>query len=122
MPRFVVAPGAASDIENILSYTFSVHGEAAALRYEALLVRAIVDVAAEPSRPGVHARDEIAPSVLTYHLANSRENVDEVVGRVRRPRHFLLFRLRDDSAVEIGRILHDSMDIALHLPDAYRQA
>jgi toxin ParE1/3/4 len=34
------------------------------------------------------------------------------------PRHFLIFRLRRDSAVEIVRVLHDSMDLARHLPPA----
>jgi toxin ParE1/3/4 len=120
MPRFVLSPSALRDIEDILSHTFEVHGDAAVLRYEALLVRAIADVAAAPDRAGVHARKEIAAAARTYHLANSRQNVDREIGRVRRPRHFILFRLRDDGAIEIGRVLHESMDLARHLPDAYR--
>ncbi|MGD9636953.1 MAG: type II toxin-antitoxin system RelE/ParE family toxin [Pirellulales bacterium] len=120
MPRFVVSPSAAADIEDILAHTLRVHGEAALLRYEALLVRAIADVAAAPDRPGVHTREEIASAARTYHLANSCENVDREIGRVKRPRHFLLFRLRGDGTIEIGRVLHESMDLARHLPDAYR--
>jgi len=35
-------------------------------------------------------------------------------------RHFLLYRTRPDGRVEIGRVLHDSMDLERHLPDNYR--
>lgn len=120
MPGFVIAPSAANDIEAILSHTLEVHGEAAMLRYQALLVKAIADVAAAPARPGVHKRDEIVSSGRTYHLANSRQSVSREAGRVKRPRHFLLFRVRADGAIEIGRVLHETMDLARHLPEAYR--
>ncbi len=120
MPRFVIAPAAAADIESILGWSDEHFGESGRLRYEALLVQAIFDLAEQPERPGVHCRPEIAKRAGTYHLLNSRDRVAAALGRVKQPRHFLLFRVRADGAVEIGRVLHDSMDLAQHLPDEYR--
>jgi toxin ParE1/3/4 len=116
MPRFILAPSAASDIEAILAWSFEEFGAEAARRYEALIVRAIADVVASPDRPGVHVRDEIVRSARTYHLAHSRQNVANKSLRVKRPRHFLLFRVGDGGVTEIARVLHDSMDLPQHLP------
>jgi toxin ParE1/3/4 len=85
-----------------------------------LLVRAILDVASDPDLPGSSRRPEIAATARTYHLIHSRNHVATKVGRVKRPRHFLLYRTRPDGIVEIGRVLHESMDLAKHLPDEYR--
>ncbi len=119
MPRLVVSPTAQRDIESILVWTHEHFGLQGRLRYEALLVRAILDVAADPGRTGSHTRPEIAPAARTYHLWHSRDRVESTSDRVRRPRHFLLYRTRDDGQVEIGRVLHDGMDLAQHLPNNY---
>lgn len=87
----------------------------ARLRYEALLEHAILDVAEEPERIESRARPEIGPSVRTYHLSHSRNRIGRSEVRIRRPRHFLLYRVSSDR-VEIGRILHESMDLARHVP------
>ncbi len=116
MTRFTLSPAAERDIVSILEWTHEHFGEQARLRYEALLVQAMVDVSDEPQRMGSAARQDISSSVMTYHLWNSRKNVEGVVGRVRRPRHFLVFRMTSDGRIEIGRVLHDSMDISSHLP------
>jgi toxin ParE1/3/4 len=120
MPRYVISPAARRDIDSILTRTCEQFGESAGLRYEALLAQAIVDVAADPNLPGSHGRSEIAVSARTYHLAHSRNHISAEVGRVRRPRHFLLYRTRSDRRVEIGRVLHDAVDLARHLPDEYQ--
>jgi toxin ParE1/3/4 len=41
---------------------------------------------------------------------------------VRNPRHFLIYRRRHDhtTVIDILRILHDSRDLARHLPEEYR--
>jgi toxin ParE1/3/4 len=107
-------------MEAVLSWTQVEWGEQASLRYEALLVQAIMDAATNPDLPGSSRRPEIAASARTYHLTHSRNHVATKVGRVKRPRHFLLYRTRPDGTVEIGRVLHESMDIAKHLPDEFR--
>lgn len=120
MPRYVISPAAERDIESILAWTHEHFGSEGRLRYEALIVRAILDVTDHPGRAGSRTRPEIASAARTYHLRHSRDRVDAAIGRVRRPRHFLLFRIRDDGRVEIGRVLHERMDFARHLPEDYR--
>jgi toxin ParE1/3/4 len=118
--RLFIAPAAEQDMEAVLRWTHDEWGEQARLRYEALLVRAIIDAATNPDLPGSTRRPEIAASARTYHLMHSRNHVATKTSRVKRPRHFLLYRTRPDGIVEIGRVLHESMDIAKHLPDEFR--
>ena len=121
MPRFILAPAAERDIEQILAWSHEQFGELARLRYEELLVCAIQDVVADPERAGSHHRPEITSAARTYHLRNSREHVSRAEGRVLRPRHFLLYRTLPDGQVEIGRVLHESMDLERHLSQEYRE-
>ena len=118
--RYNLSVTAAADIASILAWSQEHFGESARLRYEWLLIQAIEDVAADPERPGSHRRDEIAVNVRTYHLWHSRERVPEVPRRVIRPRHLLVYRIAENGRIEIGRVLHDSMELAAHLPSGYR--
>jgi toxin ParE1/3/4 len=120
MVRFRLSPLAERDIEAILAWTHEHFGERGRLRYEALIVRTIQDVADDPMRPGTLARPELTPGARTYHLRLSRDRIMPATDRVRQPRHFLLYRARPDEPVEIGRVLHDGMDLMRHLPDDYR--
>lgn len=119
MPSCVISPAAERDIESILAWTHEQFGAEGRLRYEALVVRAILDVADNPDRNGSQRRPEIAAAARTYHLCHSRLRVRASGGRVRRPRHFLLYRTRHDGQVEIGRVLHERMDLARHLPEGF---
>src|SRR5690349_19673458 len=112
MAQYRIAPAALLDIEAILAWTHKEFGEKARLRYEALLIRAMIDIASDPDRPGSSRRPELGASAYarTYHLYFSRKNVTRGIGRVKRPRHFILYRTQSDGTVEIGRVLHDSLD------------
>ena len=116
--KVILAPAAEADLAGILAWSAEAFGDAARRRYAALIVQAIEDLTVDPARVGVETRPEIAAGVQTYHLAQSRNRVAPAAGRVITPRHFVIFRLRSDSAVEIVRVLHDSMDLARHLPPA----
>lgn len=120
MARFRLSSRAERDIEEILAWTHERFGEQARLRYEQLLVQAILDVPDDPRRAGSVERLELAPGAFTYHLANSRNRVNRSMGRVRKLRHFPLYRLAGDGCLEIGRVLHDNMDLARHLPKRYQ--
>ena len=120
MPQYRLSPRAERDIEAILEWGHEHFGERGRLRYEALLMRAILDVAADLERVGSHARPEIVAAARTYHLRHSRDHVPAAIGKVRHPRHFLLYRLLDDGRIEVGRVLHDSVDLQRHLPDEDR--
>ena len=122
MRRYRISPQAEQDIETILAWTHEEFGEKARLRYEALLIRAILDVADSPDRVGSQDRPEIAASARTYHIRHSRDRVKISAGKVKQPRHFLLYRAPAGGAVEIGRVLHDAMELKRHLPEDYRTA
>ena len=119
MFRVVLAPAAEEDIVKILAWSHEHFGEQARLRYEALLTQAIVDVAEDPERVGSVPREELAAGARTYHLWHSRQRIAKSVGMVGNPRHFLLLRTNAEGQVEIGRVLHDSMDLASNLPEVY---
>ena len=115
-----IADRARRDIRGILSWTEKEFGKGAKLRYEALLIQALGDIVADPDRPGSMERPEImAAGARTYHLEFSRARVKGP--RVKAPRHFLLYRRRDEHTLEVARVVHDSRDLARHLPVDYRR-
>jgi toxin ParE1/3/4 len=119
MPGVVLSPAAEEDLVRILAWSHKHFGEQARLRYEALLTQAIVDIAEDPERTGSVRREELAAGSRTYHVWHSRQRIAKSVGKVGTPRHFLLFRVNSEGLVEIGRVLHDSMDLASNLPEVY---
>jgi len=118
-PSPVFLPEIRQDIQDIVLWSEDRFGVAAADRYGVLIRQALRDVQAEPTRPGAKARPDLAFDAYVYHLSFSRERVPGE--RVKTPRHFLLYRFAG-GAVEFARLLHDSRDLARHLPDGYRDA
>jgi toxin ParE1/3/4 len=89
------------------------------LRYAALMAQALRDIGGDPERPGSKERPEIMiEGARTYHLAFSRNRVSGP--GVKEPRHFLIYRRRGD-VIEVARILHDSRDLARHVPEGYQR-
>lgn len=117
----IIAPKARADIASILAWTQKNFGPRTLKRYSKLLQTAIEQVAADPDLPGCSHRPEIAEHCRTYHLIHSRKQAGSRSNRVRKPRHFLLYRVTNAGIVEIGRVLHDSMDLEHHLPEEYRR-
>lgn len=117
MRAVILAPAAEEDLVAILTWSRETFGEAARQRYAALLTQAITDVATNPSRAGVHHADEIDVGIRVYHIMHSRRRSGLVADRVTSPRHFLLFRLRHETAIEFVRVLHDSMQLSRHVAD-----
>ena len=62
MAHYVISPAADRDIHSILVGSHERFGPQGRLRYEALLARAIFDVAEDPQRIGSQTRSEIAPA------------------------------------------------------------
>jgi toxin ParE1/3/4 len=115
MLRYRLSEAAQADVMNVLAWTHEQFGEIARLRYEALVVAALRDV--DPDRPGSIPRPELGTGVRSWHLRLSRDNAATGAGVVRRPRHFLVYRVEADLLV-VGRMLHDAMELARHLdPD-----
>lgn len=112
-PAPIFLPAVGQDIGGILEWSEAEFGAMAASRYEALIRQALRDVQADPKRSGVKARPDLSPHAHVYHMSFSRDRVaGEKVGT---PRNFVLYRY-SGGAVEFARILHDSRDLARHLP------
>ena len=116
----IIAPKARSDIASILAWTEENFGPQTLKRYGKLIATAIEQVAENPELAGSTQRPEIAEHCRTYHLFFSRKSAGRGRDRIRQPRHFLLYRMTESNVVEIGRVLHDSMDLQAHLPEEYR--
>lgn len=82
------------------------------MRYSALIEAALDALMANAERAGVTARPDIAAEVQVYHPQHVRVRV----GRVRRPRHLILFKVIQPDLLVVSRILHDAMDLADHGP------
>ena len=102
------------DIEEILLWSIENFGELPCQRYERLLIQAISDLSENPEHPGSKLRPEIGRDVRTYHISLSKGNTATAIGKVRHPRHFLVYRIRPVNHLEIARVLHDSMDLSRH--------
>jgi toxin ParE1/3/4 len=115
-----LAPAARQDVREVLRLSERKFGESAAARYRALIKQAVRDVGTDPERPGSKEREEIMiEGARTYHLHFSRSRVSGP--GVKEPRHFLLYRRREDGVIEVARILHDGCDLQRHLPEDYRR-
>lgn len=109
-----LASSADLDFLDITDWSIEHFGTAAADRYEALIGQAMTDLGDDPSRPGAKHRPELPQEIFVYHLTNSRERV--AGDPVKTPRHFIVYRIAT-GRVEVLRILHDSRDLARHLPE-----
>jgi toxin ParE1/3/4 len=114
MARYRLSTAAQADLIDILAWTQSQFGEAARKRYETLPVTALRDISSQPARTGSVERPELGGGVRSWHLHLSRERARTESGAVRRPRHFLIYRVEHDHVV-VGRVLHDAMELARHL-------
>jgi len=93
-----------------LDYSFDEYGDEAAARYAALINQSIADFARNPSAPTVRRIGDPRKGkvLLRYDLTLSQDKVPPGIGRVARPRHFLVGRLEGDD-LRILFIAHDSM-------------
>jgi toxin ParE1/3/4 len=99
---------AESDLLSISKWTSENFGDRQAEYYAETVMSAIEALIDGPEILGTKARDEIAYGVRTLHVARHG----------RRGRHFVVFRAADGQIVEVLRLLHDSMDLARHVPAA----
>jgi toxin ParE1/3/4 len=108
--KWRVRLGAAAELDfaNILKWTAENFGARQSRVYRETLVQAIGELADGPEVAGSKARDEIMKGLRTLHVARHG----------RRGRHLLLYRVAPGRILEIGRILHDGMDMQRHPPFA----
>jgi toxin ParE1/3/4 len=99
------------DLLSILYWTAENFGARQAKNYRIILVQSIHELAVGPDVAGARKRDEVGKGLYSLHVARHG----------RRGRHLLLYRVEGGRNIEIIRILHDSMDLRRHLPDADAQ-
>lgn len=116
--RIFLAPSARNDIRESLNWSQERFGQRAAERYRDLLKQALRDIVADPERPGSVERTDLARGVRTYHLFFSRERARGPSGIVNKPRHFVVYRRRENF-IDVVRVLHDAHDIEWHVPQQY---
>jgi len=99
--------GAAAEVDfaNIIKWTAENFGARQAAIYRDTLMQAIGELANGPAVPASRSRDDILPGLRTLHVARHG----------RRGRYFLLYRAAEGGIIEIGRILHDQMDLQRHV-------
>jgi toxin ParE1/3/4 len=117
MSQYRISNAARADIIDILRLFQTQFGDQARRRYQALILVALQAIAGTPYRIGSHERDELAPGLRSYHLVYSRQQTKHTHGTVKSPRHVVFYRVPNDDVIEVVRLLHDAMDVQLHLPN-----
>ena len=103
-----LAAQAELDFSEIITWTNENFGERQAEAYAETLTLAIEALHDGPEQLGVKARHDIGPGIRTLHVARQG----------RSGRHFVVFSEAKDQYIDVLRLLHDSMDLARHIPAA----
>ncbi len=117
MPQYRISNAARADIVDILRLSQTQFGDQARQRYQTLILTALQALASKPYCIGSHDRDELAPRLRSYHLTYSRQQAKHPSGAVKSPRHIVFYRMVNDDLIEVVRLLHDAMEVQLHLPN-----
>lgn len=109
--RLSYSARAQRDIENCLLWSALRFGRPAALRYRALIAKAIKEIVDDPLLTGSTDVRGLQSGIRLYHLRHSRRRavVDGLI--VKRPRHFIAYRVSDAGRIQVLRVLHDSMSL-----------
>lgn len=99
---------AEQDLLAVSTWTAENFGAPQAEHYIETLIQAIEVLIDGPEMLGAKVRDDLAPGIRTLHAARNG----------RKSRHFVVFRVAEGQILEVLRVLHDSMDLARHLPGA----
>ena len=111
MVDFRITKQADKDIDMILAHSLADFGNEAMLRYDALIIAAINAVAKQPTGISRKLRRDLGQDVYQYFLVSSRNQVPGYIGRVKHPRHYVIYRIEQDgNMVAIGRVLHDTSE------------
>ncbi len=102
-----LAEKAEHDLIEALVWTSDQFGALQADDYLETLTLALEALTDGPNIVGGKVRDDIGLGIRTLHVARQG----------RKGRHLVVFRMADAQAIDVIRLLHDSMDLAKHLPD-----
>jgi toxin ParE1/3/4 len=99
---------AETDFRGIVQWTAERFGRAQARAYAETLSMALATLAGGPTTLGIKPRDDISKGLFSFHVTSAG----------RKGRHFVIFRIAGEEgpAIEVLRLLHDSMDLPRYLP------
>ena len=100
------------DLLDITLWTAENFGHGQAEHYAETIALAIEALHDGPDIPGSKVRDEIGMGVRTLHAARQG----------RKGRYFVAFSVSEGHIINVFRLLHDSIDLAIHLPEDYGES
>lgn len=109
MGAFRLSTPAEAELDRILDWSEERYHAVGRMRYAALLVQAMQDLADDPQREGVEWVRTLKRLVGVYHVWHSRDRVSDPAERVHDPRHAVVFRVADGEVVDILGFMHDHM-------------
>jgi toxin ParE1/3/4 len=107
-----LAGQAEQDLLDITLWTAENFGSRQAGHYAETIALAIEALHDGPEILGAKVRDEIGIGIRTLHVARQG----------RKGRHFVAFSVSEGHIINVLRLLHDSMDLAKHLPEEDNEA
>jgi toxin ParE1/3/4 len=102
---------ASRHVDEILDFSLRTYGRTAADRYDLLISAALIDIGADPMRPGSNAVPGV-PGLRDYQIRHSRTRTPPGQ-RVANPYHKLVYRVADDAFVEILAVVGVSLPTPL---------
>ena len=100
---------AEAELDDILDWSEQNFHEIGRIRYAALLVQAMQDIADDPQRYGAEWLRAAGQRVGLYHAWHSRTHTADPADRIQAPRHLIVFRIAEDGVVDILGFVHESM-------------
>ena len=107
-----LASQAEQDLFDIILWTAENFGTNQAEHYAETIALAIEALHDGPEILGAEVRDEIGMGIRALHVARQG----------RKGRHFVAFSVSEGHIINILRLLHDSMDLAMHLPKDHNES
>ena len=107
-----LASQAEQDLFDIILWTAENFGTKQAEHYAATIALAIEALYDGPDILGSKVRDEIGMGIRTLHVARQG----------RKGRHFVAFSVSEGHIINVLRLLHDSIDLAIHLPEGHTES
>ncbi len=100
---------AEAQIDEILEWSQRKFGDHARARYAELIVTAMEDVSEDPGNANIMWRRVSSADLGIYHIEHSRDHVPDPPGRVKQPRHRIVFRINQAGGMDILGVIHDRM-------------
>jgi toxin ParE1/3/4 len=102
--RVRISDAARDDLGEIMRWTTENFGAEQARRYKSVILATADELSGGPEPLG----HRVVGGLRALYVAR----------RGRRGRHFLLYRVLDETTIEVSRILHDQMDLQRHVPSS----